>query len=47
VIGVDCNKQKFYDATAGVTDPESESEKHWEMHFIEVFDEESINLEGV
>lgn len=45
VIGVDA-KQKFYDALAGVTDPEAKR-KAIGNAFIEVFDEESNKLEGV
>ncbi|WP_192349297.1 glutamine-hydrolyzing GMP synthase [Algoriphagus sp. Y33] len=45
VIGVDA-KQKFYDALAGITDPEAKR-KAIGNAFIEVFDEESNKLEGV
>ena len=45
VIGVDA-KQKFYDALAGLSDPE-EKRKAIGKAFIEVFDDESHKIEGV
>ncbi|KEO74864.1 glutamine-hydrolyzing GMP synthase [Anditalea andensis] len=45
VIGVDA-KQKFYDALAGLSDPE-EKRKAIGRAFIEVFDDEAHKLEGV
>ena len=45
VIGVDA-KQKFYDALAGLTDPEAKRKAIGRV-FIEVFDEEAHKIEGV
>ncbi|MEX2593461.1 MAG: glutamine-hydrolyzing GMP synthase [Anditalea sp.] len=45
VIGVDA-KQKFYDALAGISDPEKKR-KAIGNSFIEVFDEEAHKIEGV
>ena len=45
VVGVD-SKQKFYDALAGITDPEGKR-KAIGKTFIEVFDEESHKIEDV
>lgn len=45
VIGVDARK-KFYDALAGISDPE-EKRKAIGKSFIEVFDDEAHKLEGV
>jgi len=45
VVGID-SKQKFYDALAGITDPEGKR-KAIGKTFIEVFDEESHKIEDV